>query len=799
MALDDLNQGNEPDIPETIDPQAVILNFRDNPVKAEILGKHGQHLWRLLMGHKNPRTGEYYGCTWMDIREKHCYRADLLEITKKHGQTDIVDACLLEDLEGLRTHTNRGIVKFPYMDRGITSLTEFAVSTALEVARLLENPNGRIKRKLDEIPLEVMVEGFWWYVSKNTDERMRMRTGLNILILALERQAKEPPEDIESAKHYFARETLPLLRGSEDFLMIPDNIFEGIIPHLRRYSQSFYNLYRIVMEKSSTDNLEIAAKLERCPRFRKLVDAEGEAIRFQKEEAIAAQTSQAAAEAANRVQQEKEKLAERESQRIKADKKTALKMVELDKDLDTYEPSEEVFALGIVTNASRYNAINLINTGNPEQSASVSDFDIRGYQCYSDETKASYAALSAKMAAKKVLWLGQIANFTDAPTPAIYRRIIDKEFPESSLEATLLCLDYTMQRLSNAQIFSADCIVFQLLSAKREKVEAHIKKVQEEIETAEVAREYHETLSTYQKTVESVEKRKQAAIKKHKSYPETSEKKHIKELIEARSTYLKELYAIGTRMGIGAYVTTENEDEDVLAYVELGGHGSRGGGGGGGMRLELRQTLTLTLSQSDRIVTETGNDLERRRTRLEMVDWTTAHEVSHIIDVLHREEDSDQYSNRVITRHLDELAGIAKELSPADRKFYVDEIRELMEECMIDGIGYRLIQNYGTGDFEYDRQDHRLVQAAHSFIAACTIARYNMGLYLAIVMGKEQGIRFCLILQRFIAAAKIHLENLSQSSYSTLEDAILDLQEEIVELENLYFEIQIKIADESGG
>lgn len=824
MALDDSSSENPPENPETIDTQAVIQAFCNNEAEAVYLGKHGGILWKLLRKSQNPSTGEWTGHTWTDIRRKHIYREAILGITEEHGQSDIVDACLLEDLEGVRTKSTRGVVSFPKM--GLISGTEFALSSGLEVARLVGNPNGRIRKKIDEIPLGEIVSGFWHHLSRNTTWEMTTKTGLNIAILTSERQGIEPLNVIDWARRSFIVETFPLLpalvNGLEYLLMIPDDLLEYSVMYLegksthshirlRDHEHVFNGLYSIVMLGLRNGNSELTAKLERCPKFKAMVDA-GTEERKKQVEATKIREEQLAAE---------------------REKTTNSQMDNFEKCMEDFHPSEEVFVHDILTAVrTHYSDISCKSlTDDSRGTASISDFDYWQMsfedKSLSVDAKARWTAISTKWEVVRSLWLGQISGFAANPTRETYERIIDKQFSGSCEGYELGHLNNTAARLAEAKVFPENCVVFQLLSEKRCELERLIKKSQEERRVAELeqehlkaererqeaaheaASEYQKALSAYQEIIQSVEREKQEAIEEQGFYPEELEKEHIAKLIEGKSGYIKELYRIGTGMNIDACTYVETENEETLAYVELAGDHSgsgeeSGGSGSGGyhlgMQLVLTMQLRMSLNSSDRIFTETGSDLERRRTRLEMVDWTTPHEVGHIIDVLHREgeeDDKSKHSNNVITRHLDELADIIKDLPVDQRAFYQTEIRELMEECMIDGIGYRLIQNYGTSDFEYDQQEHRLEQAAHAFIAACTIARYNMGTYLDVEMDKKCGIRFCLILQRFIANAKIQLENIWKLPDNTLEDISLNLQDEIIELERLYYKIQIKIVAES--
>lgn len=842
MALDDLSSGNPPEDPEIINPQAVIQAFCNNKAEAARLGKHGETLRKILGNYQDPSTGKWFGHTLTDIRRKHIYREAILGITQEFGQSDIVDACLWEDLEGVRTRSTRGIVRFPKM--GLISGTEFAISSGLEAARLVGNPNGRIKRKIDEIPLGEILSGFWFPLSKNTSWQMIIRTGLNIAILASERQGVEPENIIDWARREFVVEALQLLpalvNDSEYLLMIPDDLLEYSVmyfegksthPHIRLENPEhvFEGLYLIVMPGLRNGNSEMVAKLERCPRFKAMIDAKTVELNEQ-------------ANREKRLRAEQAEAAKLREEQLAAEREKAInsEMDVFEKGIDSYHPSEEVFAYDILTAIyTHYSDISCRSLINDSQDmASVRDFDdwqirVEG-NSLSIDAKARWTPISTKWEVVRSLWLGQISGFATNPTREIYKKIIDEKFPDYCVEFVLKRLNDTTARLAESKILPENCVVFQLLDEKRCKLEKNIAKAQKDwkIKKAErehlkaekerqeaaqeVAREHQRALTQYQTELQEVEEAKQQAVVEQGFYPEELEKEHIAKLIEAKSAYIKELYRIGTGMNIDACTYAETEDEETLAYVEFAGDhsssrrdereekgGDIGGGyGGGGMGQRQVQALqqTMSLSSSDRIVTETGSELEKRRLRLTMVDWTTPHEVGHIIDVLHREgeeDDKSKHSENVITRHLDELADIVKDL-PADQgAFYQTEIRKLMEECMIDGMGYRLIQNYGTSDFEYDQREHRLEQGAHAFIAACTIARYNMGTYLDVGMEQECGIRFCLILQRFIANAKIQSENISHIPDNALEDISLDLQDEIIELEKLYYEIQIKIAAES--
>jgi hypothetical protein len=187
----------------------------------------------------------------------------------------------------------------------------------------------------------------------------------------------------------------------------------------------------------------------------------------------------------------------------------------------------------------------------------------------------------------------------------------------------------------------------------------------------------------------------------------------IEDRITARTNYLSELFrrASGLQDPTRIAGTTQN-DGDLIAKIER--RVPTGGGGGGGrgmsMRLELRPILTLSLalrlSPMDNTITaylKEGGDNEHREA---MLDNVIAHEMGHWIDY--------ETGESAVYPEQPELGAIAED----DQHHYLHFLRE----ATIDGLGYQMVQRYGSSYPEDVTADERLNRYAQSFPHRCYVS-----------------------------------------------------------------------------
>ncbi len=218
---------------------------------------------------------------------------------------------------------------------------------------------------------------------------------------------------------------------------------------------------------------------------------------------------------------------------------------------------------------------------------------------------------------------------------------------------------------------------------------------------------------------------------------------YLLDQIRQQTNYLSELYAIHTGIDFGdVECSTEEYMGGSVGTVSMG-HGLS-------MRQEIRHSLRQNLELVENLISlEVGEGLESVKKRLAFINWVVPHEIAHIVDnscnVLLQIFDEEQINT--IASITDNWKGnhpdIAKEMLP-----------RLMKEASIDGLGFRMIKEYGTVNIGETTLKERISSAAKAYLAVMSIFE-EKDYYKKIASDSGSENWFSLVFLRQIAVGEI--------------------------------------------
>jgi|GEM_PF-5735020 len=262
-----------------------------------------------------------------------------------------------------------------------------------------------------------------------------------------------------------------------------------------------------------------------------------------------------------------------------------------------------------------------------------------------------------------------------------------------------------------------------------------------------------------------------------------AQEEYLRDQIEKQTDYLKEIYAIGTGLGL-AHVESRASHEagSVVGSVSLG-MGLR-------MRQELKLELKLELvAEQDNLTLEMGEDLESIKKRMAMVNWVAPHEIAHLVDW------SSDMSNRLFTEEeLAPMKSLIENWKGDNQNLAQEMIPMVVKETAIDGVGYRMVKEYGTANPFDETKPERIAAAVKGYVAMMDVLRNILATNAEDV---EMKARYSTILLRKIADGEIILDEAKDNKVSA--EVIGQIEGEIETLKNTFAEFNEETRFVDGG
>ena len=193
----------------------------------------------------------------------------------------------------------------------------------------------------------------------------------------------------------------------------------------------------------------------------------------------------------------------------------------------------------------------------------------------------------------------------------------------------------------------------------------------------------------------------------------------LEELITGKGEYLKCLVARGTGLEqiSDTAVREEFSASDTPGSVMIGMSMSVG------LRLVMTHTLSTSLSPLDGISLKHGSTVEEKRKYLEVQDFVAAHEIGHVVDRELGVDGGDYSKDFVKETYAESLVSIADRLAGGygDKNKLVERMEHEVAECFIDGLGWRMSTEFGTGNLNDATVEQREATVANGFLQALKV------------------------------------------------------------------------------
>lgn len=220
-----------------------------------------------------------------------------------------------------------------------------------------------------------------------------------------------------------------------------------------------------------------------------------------------------------------------------------------------------------------------------------------------------------------------------------------------------------------------------------------------------------------------------------------AQEEYLLEQVEQQTSYLKEIYSIGTNLGL-AYVESSASREmgEMVGSTSLR------------MRQNLKQVLRLELKlellpEQDSITLEMGDNLESIKKRLAMVNWVVPHEVAHLVDIA-----TDMHKRLFTEAELKPMVSLIENWRGNKPELAKEMIPFIVKETVIDGVGYRLLKEHGSANPLEESKAERVAAALRGYVAMMDVLEHILNTNAE---DEEIKARYSVILLREIADGQI--------------------------------------------
>lgn len=250
----------------------------------------------------------------------------------------------------------------------------------------------------------------------------------------------------------------------------------------------------------------------------------------------------------------------------------------------------------------------------------------------------------------------------------------------------------------------------------------------------------------------------------------SAQEEYLRDQIERQTDYLKEIYAIGTGLGL-EYVKSQASSEagDVVGSVFLG----RGLSIKQGLELELKLELEAV---GDNITLEMGKDLESVKKRMAMVNWVAPHEIAHLVDIA-----SDMHKHLFTEEELAPMNAVVNNWRGNNQELARDMMSSIVKETTIDAVGYRMLKEYGSANPFDQTKAERITAALRGYIAMMDVLENILQTHAE---DEEMKSRYSAILLREIADGETITEEARTNEVD--EKIIRDTEHEIEKLRTVF-------------
>lgn len=294
------------------------------------------------------------------------------------------------------------------------------------------------------------------------------------------------------------------------------------------------------------------------------------------------------------------------------------------------------------------------------------------------------------------------------------------------------------------------------------------------VEIAE--RKMAEILPTYERMkaeIEDAEKREAMAL---------AQEEYLRDQIEGQTDYLKEIYSIGTGLGL-EYTESRASQEagDVVGSVSLG-HGLR-------IKQSLKLELKLELeAEKDNLTLEMGEDLESVKKRMAMVNWVAPHEIAHLVDIA-----SDMHKRIFTEENLASMDAVVNNWRGSNPELAQQMMSSIVKETTIDAVGYRMLKEYGSANPFDQTKAERVAAALRGYIAMMDVLENILQTHAE---DEEMKSRYSAILLREIADGEVITEEARTNKVD--EKLIKDTEREMKKLKAVFdnFNSETRFVDE---
>lgn len=270
-------------------------------------------------------------------------------------------------------------------------------------------------------------------------------------------------------------------------------------------------------------------------------------------------------------------------------------------------------------------------------------------------------------------------------------------------------------------------------------------------------------------------RRQQEALRMQTEEIERIKKEYVRDTVEGQITYLQQIYGACTGLDLDIPAHAASDIGGASGMVQMGGSS--------GPTLQLRQNVTLSLKlqlkRRDHMDLEIGDSLEEFEEKRKMADWVIPHEIAHVVDWKLKGVCAKRVSQH---RHeIDRIGAAAISRDEAKEKLIRDGLKYTAKECLIDGLGYRMVRAYGTTDLFDTTEPARITKAIEGFLATTGIFQKTVASQIADEDMQSSG---PFILLRMIAVAKILTQAVQEHHLS--DKLIFQLNTTGADLEALY-------------
>ena len=272
-----------------------------------------------------------------------------------------------------------------------------------------------------------------------------------------------------------------------------------------------------------------------------------------------------------------------------------------------------------------------------------------------------------------------------------------------------------------------------------------------------------ETLPIYEKMKAEIEEgeRREAMM--------SAQEEYLRDQIERQIDYLKKIYSIGTSLEL-EYVESRASQEagNVVGSVSLS-YGLR-------LKQSLKLEMGLELDTNDNLTLEMGEDLESVKKRMAMVNWIAPHEIAHLVDIA-----SNIHSRFFTEENLASMETVVNNWSGNNQDLAKKMMLSIVNEIIIDAIGYRMLKEYGSANPFDQTEAERIEAALRGYIAMMDVLENILRTHTE---DEEMKSRYSAILLRMIAVGEIITEEARTNKVD--EKLIKDTEREMEKLKAVF-------------